>query len=134
LLDKPLENVVEFEGMVFVVLISPAELPTTFCVAGDMIRKELEGFVSLELDCTMVAELMSLSLDEEALLRFPDNELLVNKANVSGSVNPVIESDEASNIERTLPPKLCVMGAVVVTNDSAIVIGSVEPTIGKLED
>jgi len=68
LLDKPPEIVVEFESMLFVALISPAELPTTSCVTGDMICKELEGFVSLELNCTMVAELLSLLLDEEALL------------------------------------------------------------------
>lgn len=99
-----------------------------------MICKELEEFVSLELDWTEVAELVSLLLDDEALLWFLANELLVNKANVSGSVNPVIESDEASSSERTLFAALWVLGAAVVTNDSASVIDSVEPTIGKLED
>ena len=85
--------------MVFVALISPAELPATSSVIVDMICKELEEFVSLELDCTMVAELMSLLFNNEAL---PANELLVNKANVSAVVKPVIESDEDSNSERTL--------------------------------
>ena len=68
LLDEPPKNVIEFDDIVFVALISPTELPAISCVTGDMIRKELEGFVSLELDCIMVAELMSLLLDEEALL------------------------------------------------------------------
>jgi len=66
-LDNPPENVLELESSVFVVLISPAELPTTSCVTGDMICKELEWLVSLELDCTMVAALMTLLLDKEAL-------------------------------------------------------------------
>lgn len=134
LLDELPKNAVEFDSTVFVAIISPAELTATSCVTGDMICKELEGFVSLELNGIMVAELMSLVLDEEALLWFPDNELLVNKANASGSVNPVIESDEASNSERTLLAVLWVMGSEVVTNDIAIVIGSVEPAIAKLED
>ena len=134
LLDELPKNAVEFDSTVFVAIISPAELTATSCVTGDMICKELEGFVSLELNGIMVAELMSLILDEEALLWFPDNELLVNKANASGSVNPVIESDEASNSERTLLAVLWVMGSEVVTNDIAIVIGSVEPAIAKLED
>ena len=68
LLDEPPKNVIEFDSVVFVALISPTELPAISCVTGDMIRKELEGFVSLELECIMVAELMSLLLDEEALL------------------------------------------------------------------
>jgi len=80
-------------------LISPGELPATSSVIVGMSCKGLVEFVSLELDCTMVAELMSLLFDNEAL---PANELLVNKANVSGVVKPGIESDEASNSERTL--------------------------------
>lgn len=68
LLDEPPENVVEFNSMVFVALISSAELPVTSCVTGDMISKELEGFVCLECNCIMVAELMLPLLDEEALL------------------------------------------------------------------
>jgi len=72
-------------------------------------------------------------LDEnDAMLSFA-NESLVNKAKRSGSVNPVIENDEASSSDRTLLGTLCVL-VVVVMNDSASVIGSVEPTTGKLEE
>jgi len=96
-LDKLSEDVTEFESMASVALISPGELPATSSVIVGMSCKGLEEFVSLELDCTMVAELMSLLFEA-----FPANELLVNKANVSGVVKPGIESDEASNSERTL--------------------------------
>ena len=68
LLDEPPKNVVEFDSIVSVALISPTELPAISCVTGDMICKELEGFLSLELGCIMVAELTSRLLDKEALL------------------------------------------------------------------
>lgn len=94
---------------------------------------ELDVFVSFELGRTDPEGLSTVLVDDKDAMLWFDNEFLVNKAKLSGSVNPAIENVDASSSERTL---LGTLGAlvVVVMNDSASVIGSVEPTTGKLED
>lgn len=134
LLDELFKNVVEFDSMVFVVIIFFVEFIVIFCVIGDMICKEFEGFVFLEFNCIMVVEFMLLVFDEEVLFWFLDNELFVNKVNVSGLVNLVIESDEVFNIECIFFVVFWVMGFEVVMNDIVIVIGFVELMIVKLVD
>lgn len=83
-------------------------------------RTELEGLKTV------------LSDDKDAILWF-NNDSLVNIANFRGVVNPAIENVEASSRDRTLLGTSSVL-VLVLMNDRASVIGSVEPTTGKVED
>lgn len=71
--------------------------------------------------------------DREETLSFDVKDSLVNNAKLSGSVNPVIENEEASSNDLTLLGTLGVL-VVVVMNERANKVGSVEPVTTKLED
>lgn len=115
-----LENVVSVDKLITV---------ATFCDVDAVKGKELETFATFTLDKGATTVL----LDDTDSRLWLANASLVNRAKLSGSVNPTIENDDASSNDRTLAGTLVVL-VVVVTNDSARVIGSVEPTTGKLED
>lgn len=92
---------------------------------------------STELDWADETKSLIMLLDDNEELLWLctwDDGFFENIASISGSVNPGIENDDASNNERTLPAPLCVLGVAVVTKEIASVIGSVEPTIGKPEE
>mgnify|MGYP007058635672 FL=1 len=71
--------------------------------------------------------------DKDETLSFDVKDSLVNNAKLSGTVNPVNENEEAPSSVLTL---LGTLGAlvVVVMNEKANEIGSVEPVTIKLED
>lgn len=92
---------------------------------------------STELDWADETKSLIMLLDDNEELLWLctwDDGFLENIASISGSVNPGIKNDDASNNERTLPAPLCVLGVAVVTKEIASVIGSVEPTTGKPEE
>lgn len=86
----------------------------------------VEAFSTCELDGPVL-------VDSDAMLSFDDKDSLVNNANLSGSVNPAIENDEASSSDRTLLGTLGTL-VLVVINERASAIGSVEPVTAKFED
>lgn len=96
---------------------------------------ELEALVACELDKTELKDANKELLgDKDAATLWFDNDSLVNNAKLSGSVNPAIENDEASRSDVTLFGTLGAVVVLVVMKDRARVIGSIEPTTGKLED
>lgn len=71
--------------------------------------------------------------DKDETLSFDVKDSLVNNAKLSGSVNPGIENEEAPSSVLTLLGTLGAL-AVVVMNERANMVGSVEPVTSKLED
>ena len=132
LLAELLGNFLEFENVV-----SPEEDldVVMFIDAVAAACNELEALVACKLDKTELEDLNKELLgDKDAATLWFDNGSLVNNAKLSGSVNPAIENDEASRSDVTLLGTLGAVVVLVVMKDRARVIGSVEPTTGKLED
>lgn len=71
--------------------------------------------------------------DKDETLSFDVKDSLVNNAKLSGTINPVIENEEAPSSVLTLLGTLGAL-AVVVMNERANKVGSVEPVTTKLED
>ena len=96
-------------------------------------KKAFEALAPCELDGTKLEGLKTVLRDDKDAILWFDNDALVNIANFRGVVNPAIENEEASSKDRTLLGTSSVL-VLVLMNDSASVIGSVEPTTGNVED
>ena len=103
-------------------------------VPSSVVLSTTEALVTCKLDRIELGDSTAeLFGDKEETLSFDVKDSLVNNAKLSGSVNPVIENEEAPSSVLTLLGTLGAL-AVVVMNGRASMVGSVEPVTSKLKD